>query len=396
MNAAMPGLGEGRAAVPEIDPVPATLGPSFDTVRVDPDGRGLVAGQAEPGGRIVILSDDDVAAEATADQDGRFVAFVDLAPSDLPRTLSLRDEAGQDSEQTVIVAPTPRNAAPGPTAGPMVGMEATARTAAPLTTDGQAPPSAEPEPPPDVDGETGNAATERALDAGRAQAPAIASSDGADAFGPTGAMAPPPAVDPGLAAPSVEAAAQPPVLLSDEDGVRVLQPALAPGAGAELLATVALDAITYDGSGEVTVAGRGAGAADGAVRLYLDNRPVAEAPIGSDGGWQLGLPGTAPGVYTLRVDQLNPAGQVVSRIETPFQREERADIAAVMAEAEVVGSSVAMRTVQPGNTLWAIARERYGEPLMYVRVFEANRDRIRDPDLIYPGQVFVLPTTNER
>ena len=51
-----------------------------------------------------------------------------------------------------------------------------------------------------------------------------------------------------------------------------------------------------------------------------------------------------------------------------------------------------MRTVQPGNTLWAIARERYGEGIMYVMVFEANRDRIRNPDLIYPGQVFVLPT----
>ncbi|MGR3529772.1 MAG: LysM peptidoglycan-binding domain-containing protein, partial [Sulfitobacter sp.] len=44
-----------------------------------------------------------------------------------------------------------------------------------------------------------------------------------------------------------------------------------------------------------------------------------------------------------------------------------------------------------GATLWAIARERYGDPFLYVRVFEANRDSIRDPDLIYPGQVFDLP-----
>ena len=28
---------------------------------------------------------------------------------------------------------------------------------------------------------------------------------------------------------------------------------------------------------------------------------------------------------------------------------------------------------------------------MYVQVFEANRDKIRDPDLIYPGQVFAVP-----
>ena len=67
-----------------------------------------------------------------------------------------------------------------------------------------------------------------------------------------------------------------------------------------------------------------------------------------------------------------------------------------MAEAQEAGQTIAMRTVQPGNTLWAIARDRYGEPLMYVQVFEINRDRIRDPDLIYPGQVFVLPATAGR
>jgi nucleoid-associated protein YgaU len=47
--------------------------------------------------------------------------------------------------------------------------------------------------------------------------------------------------------------------------------------------------------------------------------------------------------------------------------------------------------VQPGFTLWAIARDRFGAGDQYVRVYEANRDLIRDPDLIYPGQVFALP-----
>ena len=48
-------------------------------------------------------------------------------------------------------------------------------------------------------------------------------------------------------------------------------------------------------------------------------------------------------------------------------------------------------TVQPGNTLWAIARDAYGDGILYVRVFEANRGLIRDPDLIYPGQIFTVP-----
>ena len=48
-------------------------------------------------------------------------------------------------------------------------------------------------------------------------------------------------------------------------------------------------------------------------------------------------------------------------------------------------------TVQPGYTLWGIAEGQLGEGVMYVQVYEANKDRIRDPDLIYPGQVFTIP-----
>ena len=55
------------------------------------------------------------------------------------------------------------------------------------------------------------------------------------------------------------------------------------------------------------------------------------------------------------------------------------------------GVEIGVVTVQPGFTLWAIAREKYGKGDLYVRVFEANRERIKDPDLIYPGQVFTVP-----
>ena len=51
-------------------------------------------------------------------------------------------------------------------------------------------------------------------------------------------------------------------------------------------------------------------------------------------------------------------------------------------------------TVQPGFTLWGIAQERYGDGVMYVQVFEANKDKIKDPNLIYPGQVFSVPATS--
>lgn len=47
--------------------------------------------------------------------------------------------------------------------------------------------------------------------------------------------------------------------------------------------------------------------------------------------------------------------------------------------------------IQPGNNLWRIAMGNYGEGFRYFEIYEANKDQIRDPNLIYPGQVFVVP-----
>jgi nucleoid-associated protein YgaU len=100
------------------------------------------------------------------------------------------------------------------------------------------------------------------------------------------------------------------------------------------------------------------------------------------------LPALAAGVYALRADELGSDGRVLSRYETPFQRE----APDVLAAAGDNGSAALKITVQPGFTLWRIARESYGDGVMYVRVYDANKDQIRDPDLIYPGQVFTVPS----
>ena len=47
--------------------------------------------------------------------------------------------------------------------------------------------------------------------------------------------------------------------------------------------------------------------------------------------------------------------------------------------------------VQPGESLWRIARHAYGQGVRYTVIFAANHDQIRDPDLIYPGQTFAVP-----
>ena len=47
--------------------------------------------------------------------------------------------------------------------------------------------------------------------------------------------------------------------------------------------------------------------------------------------------------------------------------------------------------IRRGDNLWTIARRVYGEGVKYTTIYEANTGQIRDPDRIYPGQVFDLP-----
>jgi nucleoid-associated protein YgaU len=48
-------------------------------------------------------------------------------------------------------------------------------------------------------------------------------------------------------------------------------------------------------------------------------------------------------------------------------------------------------TVQSGDTLWKIAKQFYGEGNQYMKIFEANKGLLKDPDHIFPGQELVIP-----
>ena len=145
---------------------------------------------------------------------------------------------------------------------------------------------------------------------------------------------------------------------------------------------LALLMLDYDETGQIRLSGEASPGA--AVRVYVDNELSGEALVGEDGAWTCTLDRTlAPGSYTLRVDQLDPAGQPVARLETPFTR---------VAQPPVHGDAlVDYVIVQPGNSLWRIARRLFGSGFEYVHIYEANHAQIRDPDLIYPGQVFEIP-----
>ncbi len=412
---------------------PATVGPAppaFDLVRVEPDGEAQIAGRAAPGSEVTILVDERPLARATTDAAGRFFTFLSLGTSAAPRLLSLSEALdGEErlSDDAVILAPTAapvrdmaaaqagdetsenmeRAAKPPPDAG-APGAEVTpsaepgAETAmiAPAPeVDGPAPRRGAPDDPDTGDPALMSAQPEPETDPGapllpgaetRAAAPPPdLPAEAAAPASPAAPAAPLVTEAPALAGPAPEITAAPAVIVAGPDGVRVVQSGTT---GPDSPVGVALDAISYDGTGAVRLSGRAR--PGGFVRVYVENRPVAMVEVDPDGAWASGLPGVGAGVYTLRLDALDAEGAVASRIELPFKRESAAALDAAQAAAEMAdpgAGPVRAVTVQPGNTLWGISRRNYGEGILYVRIYEANRDQIRDPDLIYPGQVFSIP-----
>ncbi|PKQ02572.1 MAG: peptidoglycan-binding protein LysM, partial [Alphaproteobacteria bacterium HGW-Alphaproteobacteria-12] len=148
--------------------------------------------------------------------------------------------------------------------------------------------------------------------------------------------------------------------------------------------SLVLETVDYDENGNVIISGRAESGAK--IRVYADGSPIGETTADETGRWEL-HPDVeiAPGQYALRVDRLDERGQVVGRIEVPFERGEPSEVVAALRAGKVV--------IQPGNNLWNIARRLYGSGFSYTVIYEANKDQIRDPNLIYPGQIFETPKT---
>lgn len=64
----------------------------------------------------------------------------------------------------------------------------------------------------------------------------------------------------------------------------------------------------------------------------------------------------------------------------------------IMADIKVEDASVFHRhTVKQGETLGKIAQKYYGKAGLYTKIFEANTDKLKNPDMIYPDQELVIP-----
>ncbi|MBD2750248.1 LysM peptidoglycan-binding domain-containing protein [Microvirga sp. BT688] len=355
----------------------ASIVPSFDVVRIEPDGESVIAGRAAPGATIELLRGDQVHARAAADASGLFA----IVPPPLP----------PGSHQVVLqsIAPdgTRQRSAQAVT---VVITDGKTRPLVTLTSpDSPTVVLSNPEPPVAKVAEAPNPVakpTEPAASPSSQQQAGVA-----------------PAVSPPApAAPAAPSAARPEikiVTVEAEEGKLFVSGQSSPGA---------------------------------TVRLYINESFIAPGGAGGDGKVSFSIAsGVKPGDYRIRLDDVDPvSGQVRSRAEVGFnvpvqvasaqpqapaapaqprmagspatsQPQTSRDVASTLPQGQVADAGTVVipnintAIVSRGDNLWRISQRIYGKGLRYTVIFGANQEQIRNPNLIYPGQVFVLPGEQE-
>ena len=207
------------------------------------------------------------------------------------------------------------------------------------------------------------------------------------------------------------------LITPDKPTVVLSQPAAPkPAAG-----TVVVEAVEIEPGGKFHVSGRAR--AGGAMRLYLNDSFVASVTAGEDGRFAVTInEGIRPGSYRVRLDEVEVnSGAVRARAEVPFNvpdtvvtgsvpataASKRLEVAAAQgpqlaaagatalpegSPSAVVVPKITTTTVSRGDSLWRLSHQAYGAGTRYAVIYKANREHIRNPNLIYPGQIFVLPS----
>jgi len=157
---------------------------------------------------------------------------------------------------------------------------------------------------------------------------------------------------------------------------QVLQQPPPPAQGQSL----SLETAEYGAQSRLVVSGHAAPGAQ--LNVYAGDRLLGTVTADPAGKWSLAAPhqADAHGGVELRVDELAADGTVAGRVAAPLE--------ATGAGAPAESSSY---VVEHGNSLWLIARRLYGEGNRYIAIYRVNRGQIRDPNRIYPGQLFKLP-----
>jgi hypothetical protein len=144
--------------------------------------------------------------------------------------------------------------------------------------------------------------------------------------------------------------------------------------------------------------------ADGSGRAAFTAKVMTEGPISG-------------GDFRVRLDDVDrPSGVVKSRAEVPFSVPQQVAAAVPGSRAAIVAAAIPgeaaaasegnagpdtaaaprpqkgqTMTVARGDSLWRISRLAYGDGTRYIVIYDANHRQIRNPNRIYPGQVFIIP-----
>jgi nucleoid-associated protein YgaU len=165
--------------------------------------------------------------------------------------------------------------------------------------------------------------------------------------------------------------------------------------------TVTVEAVESE-QNKVYVAGTGAPGSS--VRVYVGDEFQGEAKVDQGGKWLVqGSKNIAEGNVEVRADLIGSDGNAVdARAAVTFEKEQDNQIVltkvvATGAGAGPDGQGAAVEKALPvviirkGDNLWRISRRLYGHGVRYTTIYQANQEQIRNPDLIYPGQVFLTP-----
>ncbi|MFC5583874.1 LysM peptidoglycan-binding domain-containing protein [Nitratireductor kimnyeongensis] len=382
----------------EIEP------PTFDIVRVEPNGSLVIAGKAAPNARVEIINGATVLGTTTSGPSGDFAAVLDepLEPGDYQIVLraTTQENLAATSVETAIVT------VPDSETGQVLALVDQPGAPSRLITVPEAKASGERE---------AQIETEDSSDAeptSQKQAVAEATPQG----------------DPVSTKPQ---SAEP----KPDEAVQALEQTAPPAASPE---TPFIEAVEIDGR-QVFVAG--AARPGSKIRVYANQILLGETVTTPNGRFLIEATRELPiGDYIVRADMLSEDGRsVVARAAVPFTRAEGEQVAAVAApnsgsdvrndvsderdassqsteapqageremtapEPAASGSGTTAPKLAPvdgsviirrGDTLWHISRRVYGRGIRYTTLYLANQDQIEDPDRIWPGQVFAVPESTE-
>ena len=150
-----------------------------------------------------------------------------------------------------------------------------------------------------------------------------------------------------------------------------------------------LEIVAYEESGYVNLSG--SGDPENLARILLDGKQVTSEIIDEEGNWKVELSSVEPGDYFLTINEVDTGGKVIENVATPLRIEPPSHALKAQEKIQENPKLATLVTVQKGFTLWGISRRNYGLGRLYVRIYNANKDQIDDPDLIFPGQIFVVP-----